>query len=240
MNSLLIAPVLYESIILAIAILIELFIIKQNLKKKTSLKTLLMLQFLSYTIGIAFSLIGKYLKLVNDDFPQDLSLFGSYVFGLLWDTRLALLMMVVGMIYSFKFKVELFDSDKISRETQKLYIGLGVAIILIGLIMYQQGVHIYSFIVFGLVFVYGSTVYFPLMLKSIHLAGRIEEKAHKKAIYSIALMSFSLISILLSFLVDQAMLAILGWRFSIFYYFAWAWAIVGYISSYYGYIKPAK
>ncbi len=240
MNLLLIGPVIYEIFIFAIAIVIEILIVKQNQKKKTALTTLLMYQFLFYTIGIAFSLVGKYLKLVNDDFPQDIPFISAHIFGLLWDNRLALSMMVIGMIYSFKFKVELFDSDRISITNQRIYIGFGMAIFLLGLIMYQEGVHLYSFIVFGFVFLYGLVVYIPIMLKSIHLAGRIEEKGHKKAIYSIALMSFSLISILLSFLMDQAMLAILGWRFSIFYYFAWAWAIVGYISSYHGYIKPAK
>ena len=204
------------------------------------MKSLLLYQFIFYTLGIAFSCFGKYLRLIYEQFPTVNSTIIEYLFGLIWYLRLALCMMVFGIICSYKFKVELSDLDIKNNAKNRTVIGIGAIIASISVLLYQKGVNIYSLIVFGLIFIYNAAIYLPLLLNSIHLANRIEDKAHKKAIFYIAVMAFCLVSIFLSFLLDQLMLVFYSARFSIFYYLAWVWAIIGFISSYFGYMKPAK
>jgi hypothetical protein len=240
MNNILLIPFVYELVILFIALLFEGLIIKQNSKKRSKLKTFLLLQFLFYTIAIAFSCYGKYLRFINDVFPESITGMNRYLFGLIWDLRLALCSMVFGIIYSFKFKIELFDSDKPLNQNNKIFIGIGCIIAATSIFLYEPGVQLYTLIVFGLIFIYDALVYIPLFVKSIQLANRVEDKKHKKAIFSISFMALCLVSIFLSFLLDQLILMLYFTRFSIFYYLAWFWAILGFISSYFGYIKPAK
>lgn len=240
MNELILLPLIYESIIFLIALIMNIFIIKRHRIKNTPQTRLLTIQFLFYLIAIFFTWMGKLMQYLLDDFPTPTSGIQEYFIVLIWDIRLALIMLTAGMIFSHFFKVEVFDAKAKDTLKNKGLTGLGFLIIIISFVLYDRSNSNIFLIIYGLVFLYDLIIYVSIMIHSIRLSKRIEDKIYKNAIQSIGFMAWCFIAIFLCFLLDQIVAIIAGWPYNIFYYLAWVWALLALISSYLGYIRPSE
>ena len=81
-------------------------------------------------------------------------------------------------------------------------------------------------------------IYGTFMARALKLRKDVQEPQIKRAFGSLALMAFSFIVTFCCFLIDQ-IYGFLGiGAYSIFYYMAWIWAIIGMLGTYLGYITP--
>jgi phage-related holin len=82
-------------------------------------------------------------------------------------------------------------------------------------------------------------IYIPFMVKSLNAYKSVENPKYKKAFMSLAIMSLSLILVLVNQLIDRLFMIFLGIAgYTIFYFLAWACAIIAALSAYLGYIRP--
>jgi hypothetical protein len=66
----------------------------------------------------------------------------------------------------------------------------------------------------------------------------VEKQAFKKAFASLILMSASFIAVFMNFLLDRIAILLTGQGFTVFYFMAWSFSLVGMIGAYLGYIRP--
>ncbi|MFW9972229.1 MAG: hypothetical protein ACFFDF_18735, partial [Candidatus Odinarchaeota archaeon] len=93
-------------------------------------------------------------------------------------------------------------------------------------------------IAFLIVFIYMVMVYAPFLRRSIESYRAVEEKNYKQAFLSLAVMSISFMLIFLNFAIDRILIFLGSSGFTVFYYLAWIFAIIGIFGAYYGYIRP--
>ncbi len=81
-------------------------------------------------------------------------------------------------------------------------------------------------------------VYAPFLRRSIESYRAVEGKTYKQAFLSLAIMSISFMLIFLNFAIDRLLIFLGNPGFTVFYFLAWIFAIVGIFGAYYGYIRP--
>jgi lipopolysaccharide export LptBFGC system permease protein LptF len=84
-----------------------------------------------------------------------------------------------------------------------------------------------------------SMIYIAFLYRSIKAYKGVKESIYKKAFLSLAAMALCYMLIFLNFLIDRIFILVLNIPgFTLFYYLAWAFAIIGIVCAYLGYIKP--
>ncbi len=222
-------------------------VIQRRKEKKTDLTDILFKVFLGYDVAILFSAVSKMFNAIWGGVPEV-----YYDSDALWliarlhAGRFGFVGVIIGTIYSYELFLRVFKKDM--PETQrKLVIGVGIIIIIFLAVVYQfntdagGAVQIYELIAFGLILLYMMVVYIPFMKNAFQLARRIpdEEAVYKKGIKSLGYMATSFIMIFFSFVLDRLMLILFNWAYSVFYFLAWAFVLVGTYSAYTGFIKPS-
>jgi phage-related holin len=98
---------------------------------------------------------------------------------------------------------------------------------------------LFDAIAFLLTLIFMSMIYIAFLYRSIEAYKGVKEPIYKRAFLSLAAMALCFMLILLNFLIDRILILVLNIPgFTIFYYLAWIFAIIGIICAYLGYIKP--
>ena len=230
----------FESFILVIAGVMLVLVFLKYLQKRHDLTKLLLFVFLNYTFAIFFSWLSKWMVvflLGGPDIPPGYP--GAWIIGLILDFRISFIFVLVALLISYVLRVKLFDKEynKTSKVTSYSIFLVSVAYCAI---VYQDGNTLLDVFAFLLVLIYMGFAYFPFMAKAIKAFQSVEKKEFKNAFASLAFMALSFVLIFVFFLIDRLTILFGGTGFTIFYFLAWTFAIIGIIAAYLGYIKPRK
>ena len=234
----------FESFIIVIAcILLALILRKYYEKGKHKLTLYLFLIFLFYVIAIFFSWLSKILVLYsnigyayNSSIPDPGTLL-SWIILRITDFRLSFVFLAIAIFISYILKVNIFEKDY--KKTHRIIIiTYSIVTVLYSLLIYQRGNTLLDVIAFLLIFLFMAMIYFPFFFSSVNSYKSSQEKRFKNAFLSLALMAIFFIIVPFNFLIDRLLILFGGPGFSVFYFLAWIFVLLGIIAAYYGYIRP--
>ena len=236
---------IFETCILFIGILLLLLILKRYFEKKNKLTLYLFTIFLNLIIATFFSMLSKVIVLTtnidyvynqpNIEYPNT-----PYYWIVLRivDFRITMIFVIIGSLLSYLLEKNIFE------EKVKKYYGFFVYIfsiysIFFAIFVYVRGNTLLDAINFLNAVIIMSVVYIPFMINCYRLYKAINDIAMKKGFLSLSLMSLSFISILFCILLDRITILLeMSNGFTVFYFMAWSFVIVGFLCAYMGYIKP--
>ncbi|MFX1419789.1 MAG: hypothetical protein ACFE9N_12790 [Promethearchaeota archaeon] len=229
---------IFEIIILIFAATILSLILEKYLIKRHKLTRLLLIIFINYFIAILFSWISKVFFVL--DLPNLVVQDGSivaYLYNIIADFRLSEFFVTIAIFLSYILKVNVFEKGY--NTIQKYIIIIyGIISCIYVLIIYEYGNTLLDIIAFLIVFIYMVMVYAPFLRRSIESYRGVEEKTYRQAFLSLAIMSISFMLIFLNFSIDRVYIFLGSLGFTVFYFLAWSFAIIGIFGAYYGYIRP--
>jgi MFS family permease len=234
----------FESFIIIIAsILLALILRKYYEKEKHKLTLYLFLIFLFYVIAIFFSWLSKILVLYsninyvyNSNLPDPGTVL-SWILLRITDFRLSFVFLAIAIFISYILKVNIFEKDY--KKTHRIIVIIySIVTVLYSLLIYQRGNTLLDVIAFLLIFVFMAMIYFPFFFSSVNSYRSSQEKIFKNAFLSLALMAIFFILVPFYFLIDRLLILFGGPGFSVFYFLAWIFVLLGIIAAYYGYIRP--
>ena len=227
---------IFEIFILTFAAVLLVLILKKYLIKRHKLTRLLFLIFLGYFIAILFSWLSKVFVVTQLNVVQDGSII-TWMLNLIIDFRLSEFFVTIAIFLSYILKVNVFEKGYNTLQKYVIII-YGIFSCVYVLFIYENGNTLLDIIAFLIVFIYMVMVYAPFLRRSIESYRAVEEKTYKQAFLSLAIMSFSFMLIFLNFAIDRVLIFLGSPGFTVFYFLAWIFAIVGIFGAYYGYIRP--
>jgi hypothetical protein len=243
MSELVFIGMTFESFIIIIAIILLILILKKYYEKRHQLTLYLFLIFLFYVIAIVFSWLSKILVLysgieyVYNQAASDPGTFLSWTLLRIADFRISFVFLSIAIFLSYILKVNVFEKgyNNIFRIIVIIYTFITGGY---SLVIYQRGNTLLDAIAFLLIFLFMAIIYIPFFIRSYESYKSSDEKVVKNAFFSLALMSIFFIIVPLNFLIDRIMILLGGPGFSVFYFLAWTFVILGVVGAYFGYIKP--
>jgi len=245
MDTLVFIGMSFESFIIVIAsILLALILRKYYEKNKHKLTLYLFLIFLFYVIAIFFSWFSKILVLYsNIDYIAYNSLLPdpgtvlSWIILRITDFRISFVFLTIAIFISYILKVNIFEKDY--KKTHKVIVIIySIVTVLYSLLIYQKDNDLLDAIAILLIFIFMAMIYIPFLYSSVSSYKSSQEKKFKNAFLSLALMAIFFILVPFNFLIDRILIVLGGPGFSIFYFLAWIFVLLGIIAAYYGYIRP--
>ncbi len=227
---------IFEIFILLFAAILLVLILKKYLIKRHKLTRLLFLIFLGYFIAILFSWLSKVFVVAQLNVVQDGSII-VWMYNIITDFRLSEFFVTIAIFLSYILKVNVFEKGYNTLQKYVIII-YGIFSCVYVLFIYENGNTLLDIIAFLIVFIYMVMVYAPFLRRAIESYRAVEEKTYKQAFLSLAIMSFSFMLIFLNFAIDRVLIFLGSPGFTVFYFLAWIFAIVGIFGSYYGYIRP--
>ncbi|MGV9171420.1 MAG: hypothetical protein ACOC35_02465, partial [Promethearchaeia archaeon] len=215
-------------------------------ERKHKLTLYLFIIFSCYLLAIIFSWLSKVLVLysgieyLQEGATSEPRILASYILLRIANFRFSFVFLTIAIYISYILKVNIFDNG-IYNELQRIIISI-----------YAVFTAIFSFAAYGLtnvlldllaflfVFVFMLTIYLQFLLAAYKSYKKVTEKPIKTAFTSLMLMSFSFIMILFSFLIDRILIFMGSPGFTVWYFMAWTWGIIGIVGTYYGYIRPGR
>ncbi|MFX1365747.1 MAG: hypothetical protein ACFFCE_03150 [Promethearchaeota archaeon] len=227
---------IFELFIIVFTVVLLILILKKYFIKRHKLTRLLFIIFICYFIAIVFSWISKVLVVTKVNVVQDDSII-AYLYNIVVDFRLSEFFVTIAIFLSYILKVNVFEKGY--NTIQKYIIIIyGIIASLYVLFIYQYDNTFLDIFAFLIVFIYMVMVYAPFLRRSIESYRGVEEKPYKQAFLSLAIMAFSFMLIFLSFAIDRVLIFLGSPGFTVFYFLAWSFAIVGIFFAYRGYVKP--
>jgi len=192
--------------------------------------------FINYFIAIVFSWISKVFVVFQVDVTQD-GFITTWMYNLISDFRFSEFFVVIAIFLSYILKVNVFEKgyNKLQKYIVIIY---GIFSCAYVLFIYEDGNTLLDIIAFLIVFIYMVMVYSPFLRRAIESYRAVEEKTYKQAFLSLAIMSVSFMMIFLNFAIDRVLIFLGSLGFTVFYFLAWSFAIIGIFGAYYGYIRP--
>nr|MDO8109482.1 hypothetical protein [Candidatus Sigynarchaeota archaeon] len=233
----------FELVIIAMAVVWDVLTLAKYRQKKNPMTLLLFLTFLNWTAGIVFSWLSKYFEafVYGIGLTVPLSDPNYWIISRIMGFRISFLFVTIALYISYYLRVKLFEKE-MKKASNIFHVVFGAITCVLSIVLYNvitMDNSIDRIIVFALVFVYMAIVYFPFMTKSLKIA-KTQQGAFKNAFMSLAIMSAFFISVFFCFLIDQMIGVVTGEGYTPFYFLAWISAIIGFISAYFGYIRPPK
>lgn len=234
----------FESFIIVIACILLFLILRKYYEKgKHKLTLYLFLIFLFYVIAIFFSWLSKILVLYsnieyayNSSVPDPGTML-SWIILRITDFRLSFVFLAIAIFISYILKVNIFEKEY-KKSHRIIVIVYSIVTVLYTLLIYQRGNTLLDVIAFLLIFLFMAMIYFPFFFSSVNSYKSSQEKRFKNAFLSLALMAIFFIIVPFNFLLDRLLILFGGPGFSIFYFLAWIFVLLGIIAAYYGYIRP--
>jgi hypothetical protein len=234
----------FELIIISVGAVWDVLTLLKYLQKRNPMTLLLFLLFVNWTVGIVFSWLSKYFEAFVYGIQQPIPLADPnyWIVTRIRGFRISFIFVTIALYISYYLRVKLFGKE-MNKISNAVHIIFGVTTCAASLFLYNvisPDDSIDNIIVFGLVLAYMSIVYLPFMSKSISIGKTQKGTAFKGAFFSLALMSAFFICVFIFFLIDQLYGMITGIGYTIYYFLAWISAIAGFISAYFGYIRPPR
>ena len=245
MDTLVFIGMSFESFIIVIAsILLALILRKYYEKNKHKLTLYLFLIFLFYVIAIFFSWLSKILVLYsnidyiayNTSLPDPGTVL-SWIILRITDFRISFVFLTIAIFLSYVLKVNIFEKDY-KKTHRAIVIIYSIVTVLYTLLIYERGNVLLDAIAFLLIFIFMAMIYFPFFFSAINSYKSSQERKFKNAFLSLALMAIFFILVPFNFLLDRLLILFGGPGFSVFYFLAWIFVLLGIIASYFGYIRP--
>ena len=232
----------FESFIIVIALILLVLVYLKYTEKKHRLTLTLFMIFLNYTIAIIFSWLSKVLMLYSginylSNDSLDPHTVDSWFLYRIVDFRISFVFLIIAIFLSYILKVKVFEKgyNKALRITVMIYTAF---ILIYTIVIYQPGNDLLDVFAFLFIFIYMAAIYFPFFIRAFQSYRASENETFKNAFLSLALMCLAFILILLCFLFDRILIQLGGPGYSVFYFLAWIFAILGMLGAYYGYIRP--
>jgi hypothetical protein len=227
---------IFELFIILIAAVLLILITKKYFVKRHKLTRLLLIIFLNYFIAIFFSWLSKVFVVMGVTVIQDAFII-TWMYNIIVDFRLSEFFVTIAIFLSYILKVNVFEKgyNTIQKFTIIVY---GIIASAYVLFIYVNGNTLLDILAFLIVFIYMVMVYAPFLRRSIESYRAVEGKTYKQAFLSLAIMSVSFMLIFLNFAIDRVLIFLGSPGFTVFYFMAWIFAIVGIFGAYYGYIRP--
>ena len=233
---------LYETGIIILFLLLLVFIIIHYIRKKTLNTFLLLASFTCMLLAIVFSWLSK-LLLVNEitpDFDElDSNLPGFWIFGLILSFRISFVVIVIAADITHILKVKIFDDTPNKVERWILVIFSLFTIVFALTAMEKENVTL-DVLAFLFVLIVMCFVYIPFVIASLKMYRVMKEPHYKRASLSLAILGISFIMVFVGFLADRIVILIRGYGYSVFYFAAWGFVILGTFAAYMGYIRTSR
>lgn len=233
---------LYEGIVLLIALPVVIKSLINYIKVRNELSLLLFLILLSYTCSIFFSWVSKVLNAFSNidyiiyEIVPDPNTIQSWILLRIADFRITYVFITIAIFFSYLFKGKIFEKE-IKKINKYIIQGFTIFNLIFALFIFQKENFLFDALTFFFVFVFMIVVYLPFLLNSIKAYKSTDHPRFRKSFLSLSIMSFSYISVLLCLLVDRIYILLGHFGFTIFYFLTWVFVIIGIISTYYGYLK---
>ncbi len=234
---------IYESIVVISFLVILLIIIHHYLTHPSTIVKLLIVIFSFYFLGSVFSMSAKAIYWhfqVNFYYEIDPAHPYFVFFKYICKYRLSFSALLMSNIFLYRLKLKIFAAKRNLIEQTMMAI---LSIISIIIVIFYTQTDLSDIVAFGLMLTTTLFTYIPFIRSTYQLSQMLEEsnKAYKRGLYSLILMSIFFIFIALSMLFDRMLMILLASDgYTIFYYLGWASCVFGTISAYFGYIKPAS
>jgi hypothetical protein len=233
---------IYESIVLAIALTLLVFIVLKYLKKRHRLTLYLMLIFVFYVLAVVFSLISKVSVVMRLDLQVDPNTPFGWIFFRILSFRVSEFFVCIAIYLTYVLKVRIFQ-EEFNKIEKYVVIIFGSFTAFYDLVIYQAE---HSFtavlldaIAFLLTLIFMAMIYLVFMYRMLEAHKHVDQPIFRKAFLSLAIMAVCFIMIFVCFLIDRVLILLLEISgFTIFYYLAWAFTILGILCAYLGYIRP--
>lgn len=234
--------VIYEGIILLIALSLVTISLINHIKVRNKLSLLLFLIVLSYSCSIFFSWVSKILNafsnidylIYNDVADPNTPI--SWILLRITDFRISYAFLIATIFLSKLFKGKIFE-EEINKINKYIFIGFAIFNLIFSLFIFQKGNVLFDVLTFFFVFIFMTMVYIPFLLRAIKAFKSTDHPGFRKSFLYLSIMSLSYISVLLCLLIDRIFILFGHFGFTIFYFLSWAFVIIGILSTYYGYLR---
>jgi len=234
--------VIYEGIILLIALSLVTISLINHIKVRNKLSLLLFLIVLSYSCSIFFSWVSKILNafsnidylIYNDVADPNTPI--SWILLRITDFRISYAFLIATIYLSKLFKGKIFE-EEINKINKFIFIGFAIFNLIFSLFIFQKGNVLFDVLTFFFVFIFMTMVYIPFLLRALKAFKSTDHPGFRKSFLYLSIMSLSYISVLLCLLIDRIFILFGHFGFTIFYFLSWAFVIIGILSSYFGYLR---
>ena len=233
----------YEGVIIIIGSCLLLLIATKYVRNRNYLILLLFLIILNFIIAIFFCWLSKVHILYSGiDYLQDESVPdpltpSSWILLRISDFRLSFLFITIATTISYIFKVKVFEKD-FKKPHKIIVIIYSCFTAFFSFFIYQKGNLLFDVLSFFFVFILMFIIYLPFMIKSFRSYKNTSSNIYKKAFLSLGVMSLSFILTFFCFLIDRIYIFYGHFGFTLFYFLAWIFVLIGMFGAYFGYIHP--
>lgn len=214
--------------------------------KRHKLTLLLFFIFVNWSIAIFFSWLSKIIILTteidylynqpNVKYPNTV---GYWFLLRIVDFRISLTFVAIGIIFSYIFKVGIFEKGY--NQVHKIIVfTFGAYTLIFSIFIYERGNTLLDAINFLNVLILLTAIYVPFMVCCYMSYRVVDDPSYKKAFLSLVIMSLSFILLSFNLLIDRLLILYGNPDFSVFYFMAWIWLIVRMTGAYLGFIKPKE
>lgn len=238
-------PIIYRALLFEINVCLLGLIIsvltyrryKQN--SQASLKYLFHV-FRCAVSAIFFSLIVKlfYMYYEVAFFPRELM--DTWFFSRLLSFRFSFICIAASahFVLLFSREVMVLSNTIISENTRiridRIYL---VISIIVYLVLWEYENYIFDAICFLMLALHSLVVNIPIAVRFLKISRQQRENPHLRSLRYIGFMSVSFMLIILFLLIDRLLIVFGSYGYTIHFYLAWASALAGIISAYYGFIR---
>jgi hypothetical protein len=235
---------LFETVIIAIGLILLILIYKKYTIKRHRLTLYLFAIVLSLLISVIFSWLSKIIVLtteidyvynqLNVKFP-DTPLY--WIIFRIVDFRISILFVAIAVIFSYLLKVGVFEEGYSTFQRYIVFI-YGAYVMIFTIFIYERGNTLLDAINFLNILVYMGAIYITFSIKLMNAYNKVNDPTFKRAFLSLTLMSVSFIMTFIFILIDRITIIFGSEGFTIFYFLAWCFVIVGFLGAYLGYVRP--
>ncbi|MFX0073246.1 MAG: hypothetical protein ACFFAO_19375, partial [Candidatus Hermodarchaeota archaeon] len=223
----------FELIILIIGIILIILILNRYKIKRNKPTLLLFIIFLNLLLAVVFSWLSKIIVLTTDldyvynqpgiRYPTTPS---EWFFFRVVDFRITIVFVAIATVFSYILKTEIFEEyNPIHRIVVFIF---GAYTILYAIFIYERGNTLLDTINFMNIFVFLSAIYLTFMVKLFKAYKKSTESEYKRAFLSLIIMCLSFTLTFLNTLIDRITIILGSEGFTVFYFLAWSFVIVGF------------
>ena len=234
--------IIYEGIIIIIALPILIRSLINYLKLRNKLSLLLFLILLNFSISIFFSWFAKiisyfwridYIEYANIPDPKTPI---SWILLRICYFRFSYIFITIAIYLSYIFRIKIFEIEY--HQIQKVLVEIFTFFnLFFALFFFDKKNKFYDVLLFLIVFTFMSIVFIPFMRQSIKAYISSQNSQFRKAFLSLTIMSISYISVLLCLLIDRIYIFLGYFGFTVFYFMSWIFVLIGIFGNYFGYLR---
>ncbi|MHA1793743.1 MAG: hypothetical protein ACTSVI_13960 [Promethearchaeota archaeon] len=231
--------VIYEGIIILMALISLVLTYVKYRQKKHPLTKLLLMIMVNWTIAIVFSWLSKYIQYLGISTVITPGNLEFWTITRILGFRISFIFVLIAIYISYILRVKLF-SKEMNKISKSVHLAFMIATMFLTIFMFEYETptgYMYDVVVFILVFVFMSIVYGVFLNKLNLVFKNVDDASKKNAFLSLIAMCVLYILVFLNFLVDRIMILLGDPGYTIFYYAAWICVILGFITTYLGYIR---